>query len=144
MTKKSEYMEKIREVIPRAQQALRDVSRILGQGNVRHHADITWGAGLASAAVREADQAERELHWIDCDQVASEIEKAREEGRLQALKEARKIAYLFSVKNDRSIHPDIPWDQMSELAKMVAHTTAQQIAMEIDRLINPRKEDDDE
>lgn len=42
-----------------------------------------------------------------------------------------RIAAMFTVKPDRSIHPDIPWDAMSEAAKTIAHTTAQQIAIEI-------------
>jgi hypothetical protein len=42
-----------------------------------------------------------------------------------------KIASMFSMKPDRSIHPDIPWDQMDDAVKITAHTTAQQIAAEI-------------
>lgn len=42
-----------------------------------------------------------------------------------------RIASMFTMKPDRSIHPDIPWDQMNESAKMAAHTTAQQIAVKI-------------
>jgi hypothetical protein len=38
---------------------------------------------------------------------------------------------MFSMKPDRSIHPDIPWDQMDDAVKITAHTTAQQIAAEI-------------
>lgn len=41
------------------------------------------------------------------------------------------IASMFTMKSDRSIHPDIPWEEMSETAKRVAHTTAQQIAAKI-------------
>lgn len=46
-------------------------------------------------------------------------------------KRCANIASAFTIKPDRSIHPDIPWDKMSEQAQMVAHTTAQQIAYAI-------------
>ncbi|TIV83808.1 MAG: hypothetical protein E5V64_06490 [Mesorhizobium sp.] len=39
-----------------------------------------------------------------------------------------RIASDFSMKPDRSVHPDIPWDQMPDAIKTTAHTTAQQIA----------------
>jgi uncharacterized protein with HEPN domain len=51
-----------------------------------------------------------------------------------ALKRAAGEAGLFTVREGRSIHPDIPWDKMSETAKTVAHTTAQQISMELSNL----------
>lgn len=51
--------------------------------------------------------------------------------RSEALEEAEKVAFLWSLKPDRSFHPDIPWEQMNETAQMVAHSTAQQIAFEI-------------
>jgi len=53
-----------------------------------------------------------------------------------------KIASDFSMKPDRSIHPDIPWDEMSEVAKSVAHTTAQQIALAIRYLAEKPHRDD--
>lgn len=52
-----------------------------------------------------------------------------------AIREAARIASHFSLKPDRSIHPDITWDQMSEQAKLITHTTAQQIAGEILELL---------
>ena len=42
-----------------------------------------------------------------------------------------KIASAFTMKAGRNIHPDIAWDDMSESAKLVSHTTAQQIAAAI-------------
>lgn len=47
------------------------------------------------------------------------------------IKDAARIASLFSVKPGASIHPDIPWEKMNETAKMIAHTTAQQISWAI-------------
>lgn len=49
----------------------------------------------------------------------------------EALEEAEKVVAMWSVKPDRSFHPDIPWEQMNETAKLVAHSAAQQIAAEI-------------
>ena len=46
----------------------------------------------------------------------------------------KRAAGLVTVREGRSIHPDIPWDKMSETAKTVAHTTAQQISMELSNL----------
>jgi hypothetical protein len=54
-------------------------------------------------------------------------------------KRSARVAANFSMKPDRSIHPDIRWEEMSESARTVAHTTAQQIAAEI--LEPDRKED---
>ena len=51
--------------------------------------------------------------------------------REQERKRCAEIALNFTVKPDRSIHPDVKWEEMSESAKMVAHTTAQQIAYAI-------------
>lgn len=46
------------------------------------------------------------------------------------IKECALVAALFSIeKND--IHPDIKWDDMSESAKTVNHTTCQQVAQKI-------------
>jgi len=61
----------------------------------------------------------------------AEKDAALREARATALEEAADLASRFSVKADRSIHPDIPWDRMSETAKTTAHTTAQQIAAAI-------------
>lgn len=61
------------------------------------------------------------------EQVIAAIRRAKEEER----KRCAKVASHFSVKEGKSIHPDIPWEQMNETAKMAAHTTAQQIAQAI-------------
>jgi hypothetical protein len=53
------------------------------------------------------------------------------ETRNETIKHCAQIASEFTMGPDRSIHPDIPWDEMSEAAKLVAHTTAQQIAQAI-------------
>lgn len=65
---------------------------------------------------------EHVLVWcVDCIEVE----------RTAARKRHAAIASMFTVKPDRRIHPDIPWAEMNETAKMVANTTAQQIAWEI-------------
>lgn len=51
--------------------------------------------------------------------------------RAEERERAAVTATMFTLKPDRSIHPDIPWDKMNETAKMIAHTTAQQIAYAI-------------
>lgn len=57
------------------------------------------------------------------DYVDSAVEAERKECAMEASS--------FTVKAGRSIHPDIPWDDMSETVKLTAHTTAQQIAAAI-------------
>lgn len=56
---------------------------------------------------------------------------AFEAGAAAMQKAAAIAASRFSVKPDRSLHPDIPWEQMNEAVKVAAHSTAQQIALEI-------------
>jgi hypothetical protein len=51
--------------------------------------------------------------------------------RRGALRDASRLASDFSMRKGRSIHPDVPWSEMSEAAQSAAHTTAQAIAMEI-------------
>lgn len=44
--------------------------------------------------------------------------------------ECVQVAAMFSIdKND--IHPDIKWDDMTDSAQMIAHTTCQQVASKI-------------
>ncbi len=52
----------------------------------------------------------------------------------EGVEAAKNCAAMFTMKPDRSIHPDIPWDEMNDNAKMVSHTTAQQIAWAISEL----------
>lgn len=52
-------------------------------------------------------------------------------GYLIGLTAASKIASQFSVKKDRTLHPDIPWEELKPEVRVAAHTTAQQIALEI-------------
>ena len=40
------------------------------------------------------------------------------------------VAAMYSIDKN-SIHPDIPWDQMNDQAKMIAHTTCQHVAAAI-------------
>lgn len=42
-----------------------------------------------------------------------------------------RVASDFTLAAARRIHPDVAWGDMSESAKIVAHTTAQQIAEKI-------------
>lgn len=74
--------------------------------------------------------------------IRAKIEKAVAiciaETRAAAIAECTRVASHFSVKPDRSLHPDIPWEQMNESVKMAAHSTAQQIAMEIRDLATPK------
>jgi hypothetical protein len=39
-------------------------------------------------------------------------------------------ASMFSI-DKHDIHPDIKWDDMTESAKMINHTTCQQVSMQI-------------
>jgi hypothetical protein len=68
------------------------------------------------------------------DRITAAIEADRQEVEAVALERASRTASLFTVNPDRSIHPDIPWEKMTEAAQMVAHTTAQQIAAELTAL----------
>ncbi len=52
----------------------------------------------------------------------------------RAIKQAAHQASWFSGRPGARVHPDIPWEQMNESAKTAAHSTAQQIAMEIEEL----------
>ena len=52
----------------------------------------------------------------------------------RAIKHAAHQASWFSGRPGARVHPDIPWDKMNESAKTAAHSTAQQIAMEIAEL----------
>lgn len=65
------------------------------------------------------------------------IHKVSQESKRQGIEEAREIASLFCLRND--IHPDIKFAEMNETAKMVANSTAQQIALEITSLITDKK-----
>lgn len=47
------------------------------------------------------------------------------------LRIASHAASQFSVKANRNLHPDVPWDKMSESAKLIAHMIAQCISAEI-------------
>lgn len=63
-----------------------------------------------------------------------------EETRREALEEAAHKASQFSMGPDRSLHPDIAWEDMSDGVQIAAHSTAQSIAMEIRALIDgPRQ-----
>lgn len=79
-------------------------------------------------------QQQAECYRLGYERLKAELATARAEERAKALEEAAMVASLFSVKPDRNIHPDVPWDAMGETAKMVTHTTAQQIAWEIREL----------
>lgn len=66
----------------------------------------------------------------------SAFAEAMADARREALEEAAKLASLWSVKPDRSMHPDIPWKNMCEAAQMAAHSTAQGIALEIRAMLD--------
>lgn len=93
-------------------------------------------AATECAALRDAARAEAPPYNRLCDcgsglMVRSCnlcVERAMTMARAEQREQDAKIAALFSVKDDRSIHPDVPWDEMNEAAKTIAHTTAQQIA----------------
>lgn len=57
-------------------------------------------------------------------------------GLTEALKESWKIASRFSVRPNARCHPDISYSQMNETAKVVMHTTAQQISWEIKDMVD--------
>jgi len=54
----------------------------------------------------------------------------------EALKRAVRVACAFSMKKDRSLHPNVPWDSMDTAVKVAAHSASRQIAMEIQALID--------
>jgi hypothetical protein len=83
--------------------------------------NINMAAKRLRAAIAAARSSEG--GWIDA--------------RNQALREAATVASLFTAPPNARIHPDIAWDEMNESAKLVAHTTAQQISWAISELIQP-------
>jgi hypothetical protein len=68
------------------------------------------------------------------DRLLVELATAKLEGFNEGIAKAAHTASYFSVKPGASIHPDIPWERMNENAKMIAHTTAQQISWAISEL----------
>lgn len=79
--------------------------------------------------------------WIgssDCDHTANEMH-ARAAWN-EAIRAATNHACHFSVRPDASIYPGLPWGDMNESAKTAAHTTAQQIGMEISKMRTPHRE----
>lgn len=52
------------------------------------------------------------------------------------IQECVNVASMFSI-NRNSIHPDISYDQMSEAARSVCHTTCQHVAIAISEHFNP-------
>jgi len=54
---------------------------------------------------------------------------------LEERRRCAQIAMRFTVKPDPRIHPDIPWKEMDQGAKTVAHMTALQITLEISKPI---------
>lgn len=62
------------------------------------------------------------------------IESVLREERRIALEAAAHCAEMFSM-NKIDIHPDVKLDDMSESAKTVNHTTCQQVALEIRKLM---------
>lgn len=63
--------------------------------------------------------------------IVAEFDKIIKEERLAIKKKMAGIAASFSTKEERSLHPGIPWEKMNESAQIAAHSTAQQIAIEI-------------
>lgn len=79
------------------------------------------------------DEAHRQ--WLR-DIATPDIEAAFREVRQEALIQAQRTASRFSMRPDRNLHPDIAWDNMNEATQVAAHSSAQQIAMEINELID--------
>jgi hypothetical protein len=78
--------------------------------------------------------------WIgssDCDHGINEMH-ARAAWNAAILAACNQSAN-FSVRPGASIYPGLPWDGMNESSKTAAHTTAQQIAMEIAAMKTPPK-----
>lgn len=61
------------------------------------------------------------------------IEDLPSDDRIRAEERERcaAVAEQFTLGPQRRIHPDISWEEMSDNARLVAHTTAQQIAVAI-------------
>lgn len=53
------------------------------------------------------------------------------ETRNETIRHCARIASDFTTKPDRSIHPDIAWENMVPTAQLAAHLTAQEIAQAI-------------
>ena len=61
----------------------------------------------------------------------SDVKQALTKAKEKERERCAKIASQFSVKKDRTLHPDIKWEDMKESSQIASHSTAQQIAMEI-------------
>lgn len=66
---------------------------------------------------------------------AQSIVKMYNTGRREALADAARIAAHFTMTDNWSIHPDILGKDMNEASRVAAHSTAQQIAMAIQSLM---------
>lgn len=140
----SEYIDKFCATYPVVKMALAKLASTFGRAEVITQANKIWTSGEVPQALRIMDDANRYIDDLSPDLLRAELERVRAEayksGVNDGLKKARKIASLFSMKKDRSLHPDIPWEKMNESVQIASHSTAQQIALEI----NFAMEDEDE
>ncbi len=65
-----------------------------------------------------------------------------ERGVRAGLRRASQEASQFSVRVNKNLHPDIPWDKMSDSAKLIAHMVAQCISADIAALSHNPEGDD--
>ena len=68
-------------------------------------------------------------------QVAAPVEESQRT-YADGIRDAARIASHFTAGPNARIHPDISWEQMNETAKMIAHTTAQQISWAIEESVS--------
>jgi len=75
-----------------------------------------------------AEQAEFMDSWFseNGDDCETEIRKFAE----LIINECVQVAAMFSI-DKTDIHPDIKWDDMTDSAQMITHTTCQQVASKI-------------
>jgi hypothetical protein len=75
---------------------------------------------------------------IQQDALASEskIAEAEKRGYNQGIEDATRVCCHFSIK-ETPIHPDIKISEMNETAKVVYHTTCQQVSIEVEALRKP-------
>ena len=114
-------------IVYKINDALKNMRRCLGQGSVKTHADHVWGGDFARDSLREADEAIRELGWIDGSQLDAEISKAKE----QARQEAYLVAMTIWKDEDFELILGEKWKDSSELIKLAAMAMAVAIGNKI-------------
>lgn len=98
--------------------------------------EVIREASARIAALEKEVEELKERHMDDTDtamdRAAAVLTQHFKRGYLAGREAGAKVAALYTQDQDaKSIHPDVPYRQMSETARMVAHMTAQNIAYAI-------------